>query len=133
VESPTLIAISVAAGLIGIALAALMYLFKPGLADAFAGRVSGLYKLVYNKYFVDEMYDAALVRPLVSGSREMLWKLLDAAVIDGMVNGVGARAREVGGVLRRIQSGNIRSYATWVAFGAVMLIFTMGLAGGLIR
>jgi NADH-quinone oxidoreductase subunit L len=54
-------------------------------------------------------------------------------VIDGMVNGVGARAREVGGVLRRIQSGNIRSYATWVAFGAVMLIFTMGLAGGLIR
>jgi NADH-quinone oxidoreductase subunit L len=132
-ESPTLMVISVAAGLIGIALATLMYLFKPGMADAFAGRVGGLYRLVYNKYFVDEMYDAALVRPLVRGSRELLWKLLDTAAIDGAVNGVGARALDVGGVLRRIQSGNIRSYATWVVFGAVMLIIAMGLAGGLIR
>jgi NADH-quinone oxidoreductase subunit L len=133
VESPTLMAISVAAGFIGIALATLMYVFRPGMADAFAGRVGGLYRLVYNKYFVDEMYDAALVRPLVGGSREMLWKLVDAAMIDGLVNGVAARARDVGGVLQRIQSGNIRSYATWVVFGAVMLIFMMGLAGGLIR
>jgi NADH-quinone oxidoreductase subunit L len=117
----------------GIALAALMYLLKPGMADAFAGRVGGLYRLVYNKYFVDEMYDAAVVRPLVGGSREMLWKLVDGAMIDGLVNGVASRARDVGGVLQRIQSGNIRSYATWVVFGAVMLIFMMGLAGGLIR
>ena len=51
----------------------------------------------------------------------------------GMVNGVGAWARDVGGVLERIQSGNIRSYATWVGLGAVMLIVAMGLAGGLIR
>jgi hypothetical protein len=54
-------------------------------------------------------------------------------MIDGAVNGAGAAAREVGGVVQRIQSGNIRSYATWVVFGAVMLIFVMGLAGGLIR
>ncbi len=133
VEDPTLMLISVAAGLLGIALAALMYWLKPGMADAFAGRVSGLYKLVYNKYFVDEIYDAAVVRPLVGGSRALLWKLMDTAVIDGMVNGVGAWAREVGGVLERIQSGNIRSYATWVGLGAVMLIVAMGLAGGLIR
>jgi NADH-quinone oxidoreductase subunit L len=133
VEDPVLMAISVAAGVAGIALAALMYWFKPGMADAFAGRVSGLYKLVYNKYFVDEIYDAALVRPLVGGSREVLWKAMDTAMIDGAVNGAGAAAREVGGVVQRIQSGNIRSYATWVVFGAVMLIFVMGLAGGLIR
>src|SRR5271157_2679099 len=129
VEDPALMAVSVAAGLIGIALATLMYLYRPGMADAFARRVSGLYKLVYNKYFVDEIYDAALVRPLVDGSREVLWKLLDAAVIDAMVNGVGTRARELGGVLQRIQSGNIRSYATWVVLGAVVLIAMMGLAG----
>ncbi|HMD69957.1 MAG TPA: NADH-quinone oxidoreductase subunit L [Bryobacteraceae bacterium] len=133
VEDPALMAVSVAAGLIGIALATLMYLYRPGMADAFARRVSGLYKLVYNKYFVDEIYDAALVRPLVDGSREVLWKLLDAAVIDAMVNGVGTRARELGGVLQRIQSGNIRSYATWVVLGAVVLIAMMGLAGGLVR
>ena len=51
-----------------------MYVAKPGMADAFAGSVRGLYKLVYNKYFVDEIYDAALVRPLVDGSRAVLWK-----------------------------------------------------------
>jgi NADH-quinone oxidoreductase subunit L len=132
-ENPALMAVSVTAGLAGIALATLMYLYKPGMADAFAGRVSGFYKLVYNKYFVDEIYDAAVVRPVVAGSREVLWKAVDTAMIDGAVNGAGAAAREVGGVLQRIQSGNIRSYATWVVFGAVMLIFAMGLAGGLIR
>jgi NADH-quinone oxidoreductase subunit L len=133
VENPTLMLISVAAGLIGIGLAALMYLVKPGMADAFAGNVSGLYKLVYNKYFVDEMYDAAVVRPLVDGSRTVLWKTVDAAGIDGAVNGIGAWSQRVGGLLRLIQSGNIRSYATWVVFGSVMLIVAMGLAGGLIR
>ena len=132
-EDFTLMAISVASGFIGIALAALMYLFKPGMAGAFAGRIGGLYKLVYNKYFVDEAYDAALVRPLVGGSRAVLWKAIDAAGIDGAVNGVGARARDVGALLQRIQSGNIRSYATWVALGAVLLIFVMGLAGGIVR
>jgi NADH-quinone oxidoreductase subunit L len=132
-EDFTLMAISVAAGLIGIGVAWAMYLFKPGMADAFAGNVSGLYKLVYNKYFVDEIYDAAVVRPLVGGSRAVLWKAVDAAGIDGAANGMGTLAQGVGGVLRRIQSGNIRSYATWVVFGSVLLIVAMGLAGGLIR
>jgi NADH-quinone oxidoreductase subunit L len=132
-EDFSLVAISVAAGLIGIAAAWLMYMVKPGMADSFAGSVSGLYKLVYNKFFVDEIYDAAVVRPIVVGSRTVLWKVVDAAGIDGVVNGVGAWARSVGGALQRIQSGNIRSYATWVVFGSVMLIVAMGLAGGLIR
>jgi NADH-quinone oxidoreductase subunit L len=130
-ENPALMAISVAAGVVGIALAWLMYVAKPGTADSFAASINGLYALVYNKYFVDEIYGAAVVDPLVGGSRELLWKDVDVKLIDGAANGVGARARNIGSVLRRIQSGNIRSYATWVLLGSVLLIVAVGIAGGL--
>jgi NADH-quinone oxidoreductase subunit L len=127
----TLVAISTAAGLFGIFLAWLMYVAKPGMADAFAGSVRGLYALIYNKYFVDEAYDATVVKPLLVGSRAVLWKGVDVGVIDGAVNGVGARALNVGSLLRRVQSGNIRSYATWIVFASVLVIVAMGIAGGL--
>jgi NADH-quinone oxidoreductase subunit L len=119
------------AGVAGIAIAWLMYVAKPGMADAFAGGVKGLYTLVYNKYFVDEIYDAAVVGPLVNGSREVLSKGVDAGMIDGAANGVGARAQDIGGILRRLQSGDIRSYATWVLLGSVVAIVAIDLAGGI--
>ncbi|SRR5579883_508158 len=121
-----LMAISVAAGLLGILLAYVMYVAKPGLADSLS--IKGLYTLVYNKYFVDEVYDATVVRPMVGGSRVLLWRFADVAVIDGIVNGIGSRARDVGAVLRSLQSGNIRSYATWVVFGSVLLMVALGIA-----
>jgi len=123
--------VSVAFGLAGIGLAALFYVFKPSLPDQIAASFSGLYKLIYNKYFVDEIYGAVVVNPVVSGSREVLWKGVDVAVIDGAVNGVGNRARGIGEVLKRLQSGNIRSYAAWVLLGSVFLLFVMGVMGGL--
>ena len=125
------VVVSVAFGLAGIALAWLFYVAKPGLPDQVATSFSGLYKLIYNKYFVDEIYGAVVVNPVVSGSREVLWKGVDVAVIDGAVNGVGNRARGIGGVLKRLQSGNIRSYAAWVLLGSVVLLFVMGVMGGL--
>ncbi|HTX39554.1 MAG TPA: NADH-quinone oxidoreductase subunit L [Bryobacteraceae bacterium] len=130
-EDFSLMAISVAFGLGGIALAYLMYIAKPALADSVAGSFKGLYTLVYNKYFVDEIYDATVVKPVVGGSREVLWKGVDAGLIDGAVNGVGALARRTGGVLRLMQSGNIRSYATWVLFGSVVVIVALELGGGM--
>ncbi len=129
-EDFVLMAISTAAGVAGIALAWLMYVAQPGMADSLAASVRGLYTFVYNKYFVDEFYDAAVVRPVVNGSRTVLWKGMDASVIDGIVNGIGARARNVGGALRLMQSGNIRSYATWVLLGSVLVIVALGLAEG---
>ena len=118
-------AVASAAGLLGIALAYLMYVYRPGIPDSIASGAKGLYTLVYNKYFVDEIYDAAVVKPLVGGSRVVLWKGFDAGLIDGTVNGIGARAKGIGGVLRLAQSGNTRSYATWIAFGGVLVIFGM--------
>jgi NADH-quinone oxidoreductase subunit L len=128
-ENISLVIISVAAGLIGIGLAAFMYLVKPGLADSISSSLGGLYRLVYNKYFVDEIYDAAVVKPLVSGSRVVLWRGVDAGLIDGAVNGVGSTSQGLGGWVKLLQSGNIRSYATWVLFGAVILLLTLGLIG----
>ena len=125
------VVVSVAFGLAGIALAWLFYVAKPGLPDQVIATFSGLYKLIYNKYFVDEIYAAVVVNPVVSGSREVLWKGVDVAVIDGAVNGVGTQARGIGGVLKRLQSGNIRSYAAWVLLGSVVLLFVMGVMGGL--
>jgi len=125
-----LVFVSVALGLGGIALAAWFYVLRPGLADRVAESLGGLYRLVYNKYFVDEVYWAMVVRPVVGGSRAVLWRVMDAGLIDGMVNGIGGRARDAGRVLRLLQSGNIRSYAAWVLLGSVFAIIAMGVAGG---
>jgi NADH-quinone oxidoreductase subunit L len=86
--------------------------------------------LIYNKYYVDEVYDVAIVHPIEQGSRFLLWKGIDAGFIDGIVNGVGGVSRWIGGGLRHLQGGNIRSYATWVAAGAVLLVVAMTAAGG---
>ena len=129
-ENPMLMYISVASGAAGILLAAVMYLWKPGTADAAASVLGGIpYQVVYNKYGVDEAYGAVVVKPVVAGSRWVLWKGLDAGLIDGLVNGIGGRVRDVGSLLRLLQSGNARSYATWVLFGAVTVIVAMGLVG----
>ncbi|MCL6506460.1 MAG: NADH-quinone oxidoreductase subunit L [Bryobacteraceae bacterium] len=125
-----LVAISVLAGLAGIAAAWWFYVARPGLADRVADRLGVFYRLVYNKYFVDEIYAAAVVRPVVEGSDKLAWRGVDVAVIDGIVNGVAARAQRTGAVLRRVQSGNVRSYAAWVLFGAVLVIVAFGFWGG---
>jgi len=124
-----LVAVSVIAGLAGIALAWWFYVARPGLADRVAGQLGWLYRLVYNKYFVDEAYQAAVVRPLVRGSTGTLWLGADVGLIDGAVNGIGSRARAMGDVLRRLQSGNIRSYAGWVIWGTVLALLAL-VAGG---
>jgi NADH-quinone oxidoreductase subunit L len=124
-----LVMISVLAGVIGIGLAWVMYVAKPALADTLADRMGGLYRLVYNKYFLDEVYDATVVHPIENGSRVVLWRGMDVGLIDGMVNGIGSGSRGVGEVFRRLQSGNIRTYAAWVVLGSVIVIIAIGLSG----
>jgi len=123
--------VSVAAGLLGIGIAYLFYVASPELPEALAKTFSGPYRWVYNKYFLDEFYDSTVVRPVVDGSRELLWRVGDVEVIDGAVNGVGAVSRAMGNLLRRAQSGYIRSYAAWVLAGSILVVALMGLRGGL--
>jgi NADH-quinone oxidoreductase subunit L len=88
-----------------------------------AGRpkMEGFYKVLYNKYYVDELYGALVVGPLVWLSRNVLWKVLDDGVIDGAVNGIASISSAVGDTVRHTQSGNTRSYAVWVLVGALVV------------
>lgn len=108
-------------GLAGIAAAYYVYVKEPGLPDRLAARWWQAYRLSANKWYVDELYDASVVRPtflLADG----LWKRVDVAIIDGAVNGV-ARAIALGGwFLRLIQSGQTQHYALGMAAGAVALL-----------
>jgi len=84
--------------------------------------LEGVYKLLYNKYYVDELYAATVVRPLIWLSTNVLWKVVDAGMIDGAVNGVADGAAAVGDTVRHTQSGNTRSYAVWVVIGALVVL-----------
>ncbi|MBI1899120.1 MAG: NADH-quinone oxidoreductase subunit L [Acidobacteria bacterium] len=124
-----LVMFSVMAGLAGIALAYFMYVLRPGFAGALAARFAGAYRLLYNKYFVDEIYAAAIVDPVVQGSRSILWRGFDVHLIDGIVNGIGHRSHNIGALMRMWQSGNIRSYAAWVVLGSLIVIIALGFGG----
>ena len=84
------------------------------------GLAAAPYKLLSGKYFVDELYAAAIVRPLVWISDKVLWHVVDEGAIDGTVNGVARMSRESGDRLRAANSGNTRSYATWIVLGVVV-------------
>jgi NADH-quinone oxidoreductase subunit L len=113
--------VSVAAALMGIGIALWFYLKSTEIPRQLAARFEGIYQLLVRKYYVDEAYDWLLVNPIKYLSEKVLWRATDAAAIDGvMVDGTAEATLGIGGVLRRIQSGNLRSYATWVLLGAVL-------------
>jgi NADH-quinone oxidoreductase subunit L len=117
-----LMGVSTLVALGGIAIAALLFLYRREAAAALAARFSGLYRLLLNKYYVDEVYDAALVQPIRILSEEGLWKGVDAGFIDGSVNGLAGSVGAGGEFLRRIQTGSIRAYAVSLALGAVAVL-----------
>ena len=116
---------AIGAGVAGFLLAWLMYFKRRDLPAKLRERFHGAYAVLENKYFVDEFYGAAVVRPLIDGSRAVLWKFIDQGLIDGTVNESAVAARDVSNSFRRMQSGNIRSYAGWIAAGAAVVIAYM--------
>jgi NADH-quinone oxidoreductase subunit L len=112
----------VIAGLLGFLLAWWFYIKSPETPKKLAASLSAPYKLLLGKYFIDELYRAVIVRPLVWISDKVLWHVVDERAIDGTVNGVAFVSRETGDRVRRTSTGNIRSYATWIILG--VLVFT---------
>ncbi|MDP9382560.1 MAG: NADH-quinone oxidoreductase subunit L [Chloroflexota bacterium] len=111
-----------AVSLLGIALAYLMYVRRLPALDpqVLAGRFAGVYKMLYNKYYFDEIYNALIVRP----SRALgdgLWRF-DARVVDGAVNGVAEGVSDTSGALRRAQTGFVGNYALAIGVGLVGLL-----------
>jgi NADH-quinone oxidoreductase subunit L len=121
--------VSVLTALSGFGLAYLFYYKRRELPDQIAARMHGLYQTVLNKYYVDEIYNAIVVRPLMWFSTKVLWRTVDVAIIDGTVNHVAADTRSISDRTRRMQSGNVRSYAGWVAAGAAAVLAFMIWAG----
>ncbi len=121
----TLMVVSVAVALAGILLARVLYIQFPGSAAAFTSRIHGFYNIVYNKYYVDEIYERAIVRPGYAISEKVLFRFIDAGIIEGIVNGVGIMARFFGSVLRLFQSGVVRTYALFMLLGFLYLVYRL--------
>jgi NADH-quinone oxidoreductase subunit L len=118
----TLMAISVGVAFAGIGLAAYFWLRNRNAADALARQFSGLHKLLIRKYYVDEIYDAAVVQPIKLVSTGGLWHGVDAGIIDGTVNGVGGVIGAISAGLRRLQNGSVRSYAAALFLGVALIL-----------
>jgi NADH-quinone oxidoreductase subunit L len=116
---------SVGVAALGFFLAWLLYYKRPELPDRITARIHGIYNVVYHKYYVDEGYGALFVKPLLALSTHVLWRGVDQTIIDGTVNGAGSASKGIGSELRRMQSGNIRSYAAWVAIGGAVVVAYM--------
>jgi len=125
IQSPgligSLLGAPVIAGLLGFLLAWWLYIKRPEMPEQLAKSLSGPYRLLAGKYFVDELYRDAIVRPLGWISANVLWHGIDEQIIDAGVNGVGRNVARSGDTMRRLNSGNIRTYGAWVVLGAVLL------------
>jgi len=117
-----LMAVAITGALIGFFVAWWMYVRSPKSADELEAKMPGPHSFLLHKYYVDELYDAVIVHPMQWISANILWKGVDAAGIDGLVNGVGKLTRGVGQEARQAQSGNGRSYASLLVAGAVAIL-----------
>jgi NADH-quinone oxidoreductase subunit L len=112
--------ISVVIALIGIGIAYLCYVKNPAIPKMLAEKWKGLYKLVFNKYYVDELYEILFINSLKNLGTG-LWKGFDDFVIDGLINGVAYLIGWISGGLRRIQTGVVQNYAFSIIIGGIVL------------
>ncbi len=109
-----------AVALFGIVAALRTYLWSPTSATALRERLEGVHRLLENKYWVDEFYQAVVVRPFVEVS-EWLWRVWDVQVVDGLVNGIGHTFEGGSAVLRLVQTGFVGTYALFITLGVIAL------------
>jgi NADH-quinone oxidoreductase subunit L len=138
--------VSVIIALAGFLVAFIMYIKSPHLPGKLAQKAKGLYNVVYNKYFVDEIYQATAIEGTYKTSRFFSWfdgkvidgvvnftggftllisqidNLIDKYIVDGLVNGLGAVTRFFGGKIRLIQTGNLQNYIFYVFYGTLLII-----------
>jgi NADH-quinone oxidoreductase subunit L len=116
--------LSTVVALSGLSVAYLAYMkqsktFSP---TVWAERFPWLYSLFYNKWYFDQIYEALVVHPLWWFSENILWKIVDVKIIDGLVNGVASSTSFASGQLRRVQTGFVSNYALAIALGAVVIV-----------
>jgi NADH-quinone oxidoreductase subunit L len=117
-----LMVVSLGIALAGIFFARTVYLKRPALAEEWKDRFAGVYKLLWNKYFVDEAYDKVVVTPTVKLSESLLWKGVDVSVIDAAVNGTAKLINWFAGLIRNIQTGVAQTYAIVFVGGTLVVV-----------
>jgi NADH-quinone oxidoreductase subunit L len=122
-EEYLLMAISVAGALGGISAAAYIYLKRPSIAVNTVEKFKLIYTTLWNKYYVDEVYDATVINPIVNSSRSFLWKIFDNKIIDGLVNGLARSIGDVSVLIRKMQTGIVQSYALVMMIGILLALF----------
>jgi len=116
--------ISVLFAAIGFYIAYVFYYKKPRTAAAIAGRSPALYRLVENKFYLDEIY-SFIVMLLLAFTRFVLGGIIDSGIVNGSGTAAGGLTKGLSSLVRRVQSGNIRSYAGWLALGAAAVLLVM--------
>jgi NADH-quinone oxidoreductase subunit L len=116
-----LILLSVAVAVTGIAMAWRVYFKQPQLATSLQQRFAGVHRVLLNKYWVDELYDAAVVTPIYRTSQR-LWRFWDEKVVDGAVNGAATVMEGASAVLRLFQTGFVGTYMLFFTLGVVLIM-----------
>ncbi len=115
-----LMGVSVAVAFVGIGIAYLFYVKNPALPKLMAERFKGLYTLVYNKYYVDEIYEVLFIDSLKNLGKG-LWKGFDEFVIDGSINGTAYLIGLLSGAMRKMQTGMVQNYAFSMIIGGIVI------------
>ncbi|HET9135290.1 MAG TPA: NADH-quinone oxidoreductase subunit L, partial [Candidatus Kapabacteria bacterium] len=119
-EIPLMI-VSVCVAAIGILLATRYYKKKTTLVEK-EQKLGSFYKLAYNKFYVDEIYDATIVKPIFATSDSFLYKIVDVRIIDGSINGAAAVTGWFSSIIRRLQTGIVQNYAVMIVVGILVLV-----------
>jgi NADH-quinone oxidoreductase subunit L len=129
-EEWTVVLISAAMALTGILASTICYRWKPELPTLLGEKFTGVYKMLWNKYYIDELYDHMIVRPAYWLATTVLAGFTDATIIEGIVNGIPTLIGRFGDRLRKIQSGYVQHYAISMAIGLfILLAFVLIVAG----
>jgi NADH-quinone oxidoreductase subunit L len=116
----TMMIFSMAVAASGIFMAYKMYMKQPELPEKVVEKIPLVYDLVYHKYYVDEIYDAAVVEPIKNGS-DFLWHGVDEKVVDGAVNGSATTVGWLSSHLRKLETGFVQNYALAILIGVVLI------------
>jgi NADH-quinone oxidoreductase subunit L len=122
--------ISIAAAIGGIFISWIFYSLKPEISKTLAAKFRGIYTTLWNKYYVDELYDFIIVRPTKWIASSILVAVTDGKIIEGIVNGVPGAIRDFGERLRKLQTGHLQHYAVSMAIGLFVILTLVLIAAG---
>ena len=117
--------ISVVVGFAGIGLAYFMYMLRPELPARVTEQFSAVHRILFNKYYVDELYSFIIVRPAIWTAKNVLIGITDARIIEALVNGVPSAVAAFSSGLRKVQTGIMQHYATIMAAGILIIVAVM--------